>query len=348
MFDFWLSPIKEDLCEEEEMTILDYNNEFKQSQTKEDLVKFSSIVKQEDFLLNQELLALNGKNILVRVLGASKFFYSAKQEYMRFFFEGFVLAFFEEEPEYKSHIKRKLKIKDVHQMDKLAADKVRLNFGEKDFIEFRVLEESRVSQSLEELDDSNAPSETELSPEAVVGLLGSLFEFLDNVSRSPATRMSTVQSGGSQLATEESKGTQPKESQRSKEKLKSLLKIRTEINSVTNLDKRQSAMYMNRHSREELMEAVGKSKLSSIEEEDPAQMQEKVKFVRARDVLGALQVVEKDFLELDLLIHEQLEDENAILQEKTRKAKKKFLKATKHLQKVLSYGKSDEIRWSGS
>jgi hypothetical protein len=344
MIDFWLSPIKEDICEEEEMTILDYNNEFKQTQNKEDLVKFSSIIKEEDFLLNQGILSLEGRNLLIHVTKASKFFYAPKQEYLRFFFEGLVLAFFEEVPEYRSHIKRKLKMKDITHMDRISQDQVRLNFGNKDFIEFKVLEEPNESESLDEIEEQEELIEkVEFKPKLVVDLLEIILRFLKNIG-DLTSDLEVPKVKENKTDPIDKKGTHVEDDLKSKEKMKSILKLRKEISSVTNLDKRQSAMYMNRHSREEFMEAVGKSKLASIEEEDPEMSKEKIVFIRARVVFRAIQMVEKDFLELDLMIHEQLEEENNILQQKTRKVKKKFLKATKHLQKILKYSKGKKVR----
>ena len=96
-------------------------------------------------------------------------------------------------------------------------------------------------------------------------------------------------------------------------------------------------MYI-RQSRDDLGESVGKG-LASIEEESPEIRQEKLLFIRAREVLRALKMTEKDFLELDLQIHKTLEEENEILQDKIEKKQKKFIKATKPLQKILKYSK---------
>jgi hypothetical protein len=335
MSGFWLSPIKEDICEEEEMTILDYNNEFKQTQNKEDIIKFSNIVKKEDFLLNQEVLTLNNENILIKVLNASRFFYSPKQEYLRLFFEGFVLAFFEDEPQYKSHIKRKLKMKDVKNIQQLDHDKIRLEFAKKDFIEFQILKETNISESIEEVDDEGEIIvKVEITPKMVIEGLKSILEFLNTVNKPNQDTSNTVNKNENSNKTDNKK----------KEKLKSILKLTKEINSVTNLDKRQSAMYINRHSRDEFMEVMDKSQLAAIDEEGEGISEEKILFMRSRKIFRALKMADKDFLELDLQIHASLEQENEMLQGKISKNRKKFLKATKPLQKVLKYGEDNQKR----
>lgn len=338
MSGFWLSPIKEDHSEEEEMTILDYNNEFKQLQNKQDLVKFSSIIQHEEFLLNQELVSLERQCILINVSKASKFFHSPKQEYVRFFFEGFLLAFFEDEPQYRSHIKRKLKMKEVTQIQQLSHDRVRLDFGEKDFIEFQVLIQSEVSESLDEIDESEEPlSKVEITPQLVIRALRTVSDFLNSVGQSTNDKKLLLDETGAENGGDNStEATEPTKTETTNPKMKSMLRVAKEVNSVTNLDKRQSAMYINRHSREEFMDAVGKEKLESIEEEGSSK--EKLVFGRARKVFKALRMAEKDFLELDLQIHATLEGENHILQNKIEKTRKKFIKATKRLQKVLKYG----------
>ena len=335
MSAFWLSPIKEDSSEEEEMTILDYNNEFKKSQNKEDIIKFSSIISEEEFLTNNELSILNGRNILLNVTLASKFFYSPKQEYLRLFLEGFILAFFEDEPQYNSHIKRKLKMKDVTKLEVLSENKIRLEFGKKDFIEFEILDEPHESQSMDEIDINEENSiPIDIKPEMVIKGLKEIINFLKKISQP----IKNFKVGDLNLDDDK------KDEKLSKEqkKIKSILRLAKQVNSVTNLDKRQSAMYINRHSRDETSDSMGKMHLMSIEEESPELKKEKLIYIKAKQIMTALKMAEKDFLELDLQIHKTLEEENHILQDKIEKKQKKFIKATKPLQKVLKYSKNNK------
>lgn len=150
-----------------------------------------------------------------------------------------------------------------------------------------------------------------------------------------------------------------------------LLNAVSQVDTLANLDKRHSAMYIGRKSQEQIYELMQqqhskspqnqKEKSKNETQTDFAQNANKPKnslsrsrdsrlknlrldeneeklFLRTRQVQKSFKMMSKHFLELDFEIHATLEKENQTLMNIHAKEKKKFLRNAKNLSKILALG----------
>ena len=181
--------------------------------------------------------------------------------------------------------------------------------------------------------EDSQPSEVPFPVDAdkMVFLLNKIYEFLARVThRNPADK-----------GLQESETFDPKKETTQAKKSNSINSVASKVDSLTGLDKRQSAMYMNRQSKLGYMEMVKRNQLGTITEEtEEVELLKKEKFLLAQKIHENLRTSEKEFLELDFEIHSILENENEKLLKNFRRSKLKFLKETKYLRKVLEYSKT--------
>lgn len=188
--NLWPSEPKASAKEEDFTTILDANPELKLHHTQEEYATFKQIITQEPFLESIRMQEISSLTVPVNIHSASRLGPSRQSgtrlEFLRFFFDGFVIVFFDEKPQYQSMIKRKLKLSQIESVKMIDSEKMRIDFfqREKQFIELSVSDIAIADESLDEEQIQKAGKEA-LGITDLVEIFSDLIGFVKSVKTMP-------------------------------------------------------------------------------------------------------------------------------------------------------------------